>query len=84
MDQTIINWVFGFLSMVLGFLLRAMWTAVRDLQKTDRRILDKVNTIEVLVAGGYVRKDEFDKRIDAMFIKLDRIEDKLDKKEDKK
>lgn len=70
--------------MVLGFLLRSMWQAVRDLQSSDKQIVEKVNSIEVLVAGGYVKKDEFNSRLDAMFDKLDRIEDKLDRKEDKK
>tara|TARA_R110000744_G_C19371646_1_gene562794 strand:- start:25202 stop:25456 length:255 start_codon:yes stop_codon:yes gene_type:complete len=84
MDQTIVNWVFGFLSMILGILLRAMWTAVRDLQSADKQVLEKVNSIEVLVAGGYVKKDEFDRHTTALFDKLDRIEDKLDKKADKK
>lgn len=68
----------------MGFLLRAMWTAVRDLQRADKQVLEKVNAIEVLVAGGYVPKTEFDKRLDALFDKLDRIEDKLDNKADKK
>lgn len=84
MDQTIINWVFGFLSMILGFLLRSMWQAVCDLQTADKQVVDKINKIEVLVAGGYVKKDEFDRHVTALFDKLDRIEDKLDKKEDKK
>ena len=83
MDQTIINWAFGFISLLVGFLLRSIWQAVRDLQESDKKIVEKVNSIEVLVAGGYVAKDEFDKRVDALFDKLDRIEDKLDRKEDK-
>lgn len=83
MDQTIINWAFGLLSLLIGFLLRSVWQAVRDLQESDKKIVEKVNSIEVLVAGGYVPKSEFDKRVDALFDKLDRIEDKLDKKEDK-
>lgn len=83
-QQQIINWLLGVFGMVLGFMLRAVWQSVKDLQKSDKEIVDKVNSIEVLVAGGYVRKDEFDKRLDALFDKLDRIEDKLDGKEDKK
>jgi hypothetical protein len=80
----VINWAFGLLSMVLGFLLRSMWQAVRDLQTSDKHLVDKINTVEVLVAGSYVHKGEFDRHVSALFDKLDRIEDKLDRKEDKK
>lgn len=83
MDQTIINWLMGLLSMLFGFLLRTVWQAVKDLQTSDKQIVEKVNSIEVLVAGQYVKQDEFNRLSDAIFKKLDRIEEKLDKKEDK-
>lgn len=69
--------------MVLGFLLKTVWQAVKDLQASDKQIVDKVNSIEVLVAGQYVKQDEFNRLSDAMFKKLDRIEGKLDAKADK-
>lgn len=42
-----------------------------------------MSEIEVLVAGAYVKKDEFGASVAALFAKLDRIEDKLDGKADK-
>lgn len=83
MDQTIINWGFGLLSMTLGFLVRSIWQAVKDLQQADKELIDKVNTIEVLVAGQYVTQNDFNRLSDAIFKKLDRIEEKLNHKEDK-
>ena len=44
---------------------------------------EKVNTIEILIAGTYISKQDFDKIAAAIFVKLDKIEDKLDKKVDK-
>lgn len=73
----------GLFSMLFGFLLRTVWQAVKDLQAADKQLVEKVNTIEVLVAGQYIKKDEFERFSDAMFKKLDRIEEKLNKKEDK-
>ncbi len=67
----------------MGFLLNAIWTAVKDLQNADRELASKVSSIEVLVAGDYVKKDEYSAMMNAIFAKLDRIEDKLDKKADK-
>lgn len=83
MDQTIINWLLAGFGALIGFLLKAMWQAVKDLQTADKVLADKVGSIEVLVAGAYVKKDDFAHTIEALFKKLDKIEDKLDKKVDK-
>ena len=83
MDQTIINWLLAGFSALIGFLLNALWQAVKDLQTADKVLAEKVGNIEVLVAGAYVKKDEFTSQMNALFAKLDKIEDKLDKKADK-
>jgi F0F1-type ATP synthase membrane subunit b/b' len=83
MDQAIINWLLAGFGALIGFLLNAVWQAVKDLQEADKELASKVAEIEVLVAGAYVRKDEFTQSVNALFAKLDRIEDKLDKKVDK-
>jgi len=83
MDQTFINWLLGGFGALIGFLLNAVWQAVKDLQKADKELSEKVSSIEVLVAGAYVKKDEFLGSVNALFAKLDRIEDKIDKKADK-
>ena len=83
MDQTIINWLLGGFGALIGFLLNAVWQAVKDLQADDKALAEKVAEIEVLVAGMYVKKDEFTGAVNSLFAKLDRIEDKIDKKADK-
>ena len=83
MDQTIINWLLAGFGALIGFLLNAVWQAVKDLQAADKVLAEKVGNIEVLVVGAYVKKDEFTQSINALFAKLDKIEDKLDKKADK-
>lgn len=83
MDQTIVNWMLAGFGGLIGFLLNAVWQAVKDLQKADTDLTKKVSEIEVLVAGAYVKKDDIDKLSNAIFAKLDRIEDKLDGKADK-
>jgi len=82
-DQTIINWLLGGMGTLLGFLLNALWQAVKDLQAADKELADKVAGIEIVVAGQYVRRDEFERMYRALFEKLDRIHDKLDSKEDR-
>lgn len=81
--QEFYNWALTGLSGLLGFLLHAVWQATKDLQRADAELAKRVGEIEVLVAGNYVTRQEFDRVIDKLFNKLDNIEMKLDKKADK-
>jgi hypothetical protein len=83
MDQTLVNWLLAGFGGLIGFLLNVVWQAVKDSQKADKVLADRVGEIEVLVAGSYITKTDFTSVIDAIFRKLDRIEDKLDGKADK-
>ena len=83
MDQTIINWLLAGFGALIGFLLNAVWQAVKDLQKADKERASKVGEIEVLVAGVYVKRSDFDRTIERMFTKLDQIELKIDGKADR-
>lgn len=81
--QQFFNIAVGLIGMLGGWLMNVMWGALRDLQESDKSLAEKVAAIEVLVAGQYVRKDDFDRLADALFRKLDRIQDRLDEKADK-
>lgn len=83
MDQTLVNIVFGTVCSLGGWFLKTMWASLKDLQTTDKALAEKVQSIEVLVAGQYIRRDDFDRFAEAMFNKLDKISDKLDNKADK-
>lgn len=52
MDQQIINWVFAGFGAAVGWVLKVIWDAIRDL-KSDLREIEK-DLPEV-----YVRKDDF-------------------------
>jgi hypothetical protein len=83
MEQSLINMLAGAVSVLFGWILKTVWDAVKDLQQADDELIDKVNRIEVLVAGEYVKREEFKSDIDRLFIKLDVIDKKLDSKADK-
>lgn len=78
---------FNVLLTILGFAggwwMKVIHESVRDLQADDRKLADKVGSIEVLVAGNYVKRDEMEKALSAIFAKLEKISDKLDGKADK-
>lgn len=92
--QTIINILIGACGTLIGWVLKSIRESIRDLQevhkglaKADSALADKVQQIEVLVAGTYVKREAMEAAIDklgsALFTKLDKIENKLDGKADK-
>jgi CHASE3 domain sensor protein len=81
--QHVLDWVFAAAGAVGGWILNSLWGAVKDLQNADKQLAEKVNQIEVLVAGEYATREDFKSLSNAIFTKLDRIEDKLDAKVDK-
>lgn len=82
-SQVLFNIAVSLVGALGGWWMNIMWQALRDLQKADKILAEKVSSIEILVAGNYVKRDDFDKVADNIFRKLDRIEDKLDNKMDK-
>lgn len=83
MDQSTFNWFFGILNICLGIGAKVMWDSYKELKNSDKELADKVNNIEVLVAGQYVKREDFAQVTNQIFSKLDKILDKLDQKVDK-
>lgn len=81
--QTIINILIGLAGTLGGWVLNSLKASIDDLRKADMSLTDKVQQIELLVAGTYVKRDDMDKLGAALFAKLDKIEAKLDGKADK-
>ena len=81
--QDLFNIAVGFIMTMLGWFLRVAWDSLSKLQQQDRELADKVARIEVLVAGEYVKKEDFERVIERLFDKLDHIEIKIDNKADK-
>lgn len=73
------NWfeaLVAVLGLIGGWFLRTLW-------QDTKALTAKVQSIELLVAGQYIKKDQFEKLVEGLYHKLDKIEDKLDKKVDK-
>lgn len=83
LDQQTFNIAIGVAGALGGWWMKAMWDALKDLQRQDQVLVSEISDLKVLVAGQYVKSEVFDKTITAMFAKLDRIEDKLNAKADK-
>lgn len=81
--QAIINALFAVIGGLGGWVLNNLRRAIEGLRAEDSALAAKVQAIEVLVAGDYVRRDEMDRFAERLFSKLDRIEQKVDGKADK-
>lgn len=82
-SQTFINIAIGLVGILGGWVLNSLKGSIEALQSADSALAAKVQEIEVLVAGHYVKRDDLDKLSHALFTKLDRIEVKIDGKADK-
>lgn len=82
-NQDTINILLFIINIGAGAIVKGMWDSLKELKTTDSHLSDKVNAIEVLVVGNYVKKDELERYMHAIFNKLDKIFDKLDEKQDK-
>jgi hypothetical protein len=74
----------GIIGVLGGWVLNTVWGAVKDLQEADKDLADKVAAIEVLVAGRYVTRDEFNSTLGQVFAKLDTIRDLVSQKADRR
>lgn len=81
--QTIINTLLGLVAFFGGVWVRGIADSMKELKKSDAELADKVQGIELLVAGQYVTKTDFDKKIDKLFEKLDHIATAIDRKQDR-
>lgn len=77
--QTLINILFACAGAMGGWILNNLKTSIEALQKADSTLADKVQHIEVLVAGTYVKRDDLDKVTSVVHLRFDKIEEKLDK-----
>jgi hypothetical protein len=81
--QTAFNILIGIISAMLGWWLNNVWLTINELRRIDKELAEKVASIEVLVAGEYVTRDEFNNVMSQVFNKLDRIMDAVSKKADR-
>lgn len=82
-NQTLINIAVAVAGALGGWVLNSLRDSIGTLHEQDAELTEKVQSIEVLVVGNYVKRDDLDKLSNALFGKLDRIESKLDHKQDK-
>jgi hypothetical protein len=81
--QVLFDIAIGVIGVLGGWTLNTVWAAVKDLQEADKELAEKVGNIEVLVAGRYITREEFNITLNQVFERLDRIRDLLSMKADR-
>lgn len=81
--QTAFNLAIGLVAALGGWWMKTIYDVLMDLRRAETTTVDRVQRIEVLVAGQYVTREELGKLSDAIFRKLDKIEVKIDMKADR-
>ena len=83
MNQDVINYIIGGFAAMMAAVLGNFWSSIKELQAMDRDTFKKVSEVELLIAGTYVKREEFTTALEKVSTQLGRIEDKIDKKVDK-
>ncbi|MDD5212550.1 MAG: hypothetical protein PHV62_09070 [Sulfuricurvum sp.] len=81
--QQVANGLFVVVSFLGGILYRDIRSGMKEQESDLSKLATKIQGIEVLVAGDYVKKSDQDKLASALFKKLDQICEKLDRKVDR-
>lgn len=81
--QVAFNIFVGLSGFLAGYVLFSIKESISNLISADKDLTEKLQAIEVLVAGKYVTREDLQKMGTDIFNMLRRIEEKLDKKVDK-
>jgi len=76
MDQTVFNFILGGVSTVLGWFLREMWAAVKELKADLAKLREEL-------PREYVAKDDYRNDVKELKDMLQKLFDRLDGKADK-
>lgn len=66
-----------------GWMLKSISDAIRDLRDRDNALTTELHQIHILVAGDYIKREEFKDELNAIFDMLRQIDAKLHGKADK-
>lgn len=68
---------------LFGWLLKSVFDKIKDLERADQELADKVQELAVAIPTNYSTKAEITRQLDAIFNLLRDIQQKLDGKVDK-
>lgn len=83
MEQVIFNIAVSLSAFLGAWVLKSITDTMKDMRQSEHSLRNKLQAIEVVMAGKYVSKEDLNSVANTLSVKLDRISDKLDTKQDK-
>lgn len=71
--QELFNVVFSVAGVLMGWCLKVIWSTMSELRDSDKEMMEKMSRIEVLVAGGYVKREDYQKTMERLFERIDAL-----------
>jgi hypothetical protein len=71
--QMLINLAMALVGALGGAIIKALWDGITELRMSDKALVDRMHNIETLVAGTYIKREEFNRNMDILSAKLDAI-----------
>ena len=84
MAQDVANIVLTMFAGLSGFFLTSFWQSVKDLERTDKDINKRISESENIAVDRYISRAEIESTLGEIMLRLNRIEEKLDSKADKR
>lgn len=81
--QSAFNFAVGAFGVLFGWFLNVVWAANKELRDDISKVRDQHESFRLHIHETYMRRDDHHNTADAIFKKLDRIEEKIDRKADK-
>lgn len=78
-SQELFNILFTLAGALGGWCLKVIWSTMNELQKSDKEMIDKMSRIEILVAGSYVKREDYQKTMERLFEKLDALHERANR-----
>ena len=69
--QELFNVIFSVVGILMGWCLKVIWSTMSELRDSDKEMMEKMSRIEVLVAGSYVKREDYQKTMERLFERLD-------------
>lgn len=81
--QILFNIAVGLAAFFGGITFASIMRRIDKLEETDGKLVTSINAIQVTVATQGTQRTEDSKKLDSIFEKLEKIDEKLDRKADK-
>jgi hypothetical protein len=78
-----LNGLLAVVGVLVGYMLRSVLERVTNLERADKALAEEITKLAIAMPTHYVSKPEHETAQNAILEYLRRIEDKLDRKQDK-